>query len=57
MGLGERDLDRQALRDYGLSIGIEFAALRDWALGQTVMFLPENADRPKIDPRPIGPRH
>jgi hypothetical protein len=27
------------LRDYGLSLGIEYGGLRDWALGQTVQFM------------------
>jgi hypothetical protein len=32
-------MDRQSLRDYGLSIGIEYAELRDWAMGKSVQFM------------------
>jgi hypothetical protein len=32
-------MNREDLRDYGLSLGIEYAGLRDWALGQTVKFM------------------
>jgi hypothetical protein len=39
-------MNRQALCDYGLSIGIDHAYLRDWALGETVMFLHEKTDSP-----------
>jgi hypothetical protein len=32
-------MNREDLRDYGLSLGIEYARLRDWYLGQTVKFM------------------
>jgi hypothetical protein len=32
-------MDRESLREYGLSIGVEFAELRDWALGKTIQFM------------------
>jgi hypothetical protein len=42
-------MNRQALRDYGLSIGIEFAELRDWTTGQTVMFMHEKVASPLFE--------
>jgi hypothetical protein len=32
-------MNRQDLRDYGLALGVEYAELRDWALGKAVRFL------------------
>lgn len=32
-------MDRESLREYGLSIGVEFARLRNWSLGETVHFM------------------
>jgi hypothetical protein len=32
-------MNRESLREYGLSIGVEVAELRDWAPGKTVQFM------------------